>query len=62
MKISDDMREDALTALTDATAVNVVCENGHRRSGKVIGGDSFEVLADPGWEFLDWNALPEQMA
>ena len=58
MKISDDMREHAVTLLTEATAKDVVCEKGHKTSGKAIGG-AYEVLVDPSWESQDSEPLPE---
>jgi len=39
-------------------AKDVVCEKGHKTSGKAIGG-AYEVLVDPSWESQDSEPLPE---
>lgn len=52
LKISEDMREEALSLLGRAVASNVVCESGHLASGNVLG-NVLAVLVDPGWDSVD---------
>jgi hypothetical protein len=52
MRVSDDMREEALSLLGEAVALNARCDAGHLINGKALGS-AFAVLVDPGWESLD---------
>jgi len=58
MRISQEMREEALSTLGKATASSVVCESGKHHENvfrEVLG-----VLVDPGQEGLDWDSIPDE--
>ena len=58
MRVSDDLREDALRMLFETSLVGAVCEKGDLSNRPALrGGGKFRLLAFPGWESLDWNSL-----
>jgi len=57
MRISEEMREEALSMLGKAVASSVVCENEHQ--GNPLPGVP-AVLVDPGRDGLDWDSIPEE--